>query len=112
MHVATGSVVGRPDAYRILRNGVEIPNEFAGLGIVSPHKTTDAELAAAGADQDFAVDRGWCHCLGVTSRRIGDLGLPHQAPGFGIEGNKLGIDGSHVDLVVIDGGTAIYGAAT
>ena len=73
VHVAPGGVLGRPDADRVLGDGVEGPEQLAGLGVVGLDEAADAVLAAIGADQDLAVDGGRRHRLAVAGLGIGDL---------------------------------------
>ena len=69
MHVLAGGVLGRPHADGVLGDGVEVPDELAGLGVVGPHEAADTVLAAIGADQDFAVHGGRRHGLAIAERR-------------------------------------------
>ena len=111
MHVLAGGVMRRPYAGGVLSRRVEVPHELAGLRIVGAHEAADAVLAAVGADQDLAVDGGRRHRLAVAELGIGDLGLPQQAAGLGVERDQLGIERRHVDLVAVDGDAAVVGAA-
>ena len=111
MHVAAGGVLGGPDADRVLRNGIEGPKQIAVVGIVGFDKAANAVFAAVGADQDFAVDRGRRHRLAVAQRRIGNLLLPCDVAGLGVECHQHGVEGGDIDLVLIDRHAAIIGAA-
>src|SRR5262249_23656170 len=66
VHVAAGGVLLRPHADRVFRNGVEIPELLAVLGVVGAHEAADAVFAAVGADQNFAVDDGGRHGFAVA----------------------------------------------
>ena len=111
MHVAAGGVVGRPNADRVLGDGVEGPEQLAVLGVVGLDEAADAVFAAVGADQDFAVDGGRRHRLAVALLGIGELLLPDDSAGLGVERDQLGVERADIDLVVIDGDAAIVGAA-
>src|SRR5262249_29281017 len=106
MHVLTGRIMRGPDAGGILRDGVEVPHLLARVRVVGPNEAADTIFAAVGADEDFAVDRGRSHCLAIALLRIGDLRLPYDAAGLGVQRHELRIEGRHVDLV------AVYGDAT
>src|SRR5262249_8692858 len=86
---------------RVLRDGIEVPDELAGLGVIGADEAADTVLATVGADQDLAVDGGGRHRLGIAKCRICDLGLPHDAAGLGVESNQLGIERGPVNLYVI-----------
>ena len=111
MHVMAGGVVCRPHANGFLGGRVEVPDELAGLGVIGADEAADTVFAAVGADQDLAVDGGRRHGLAVAERRIGNLGLPHDASGLGIKRDQLGIERGEIDLVVVDGDAAIIRAA-
>ena len=111
MLVASSRVGGRPDAHRILGDGVEVPDELAVFGVVCAHKAANPVLAAIGADQDFAVHGGRRHRLAISLLGIGDLHLPDDVAGFRVESVELRIERRDIDLVVINGDAAIVGAA-
>src|SRR5262249_39062251 len=111
VHVAAGRVLLRPDAGRILWNGVEIPNELAVLGVVGAYEAAHAVFAAIGADQHFAFDHGRRHGLAVAELGIGDVGLPDLGAGLGVQRDELGVEGGEVDLVLKDRDAAIVRTA-
>ena len=106
-HVAAGGVLLRPDPDRILRDGVERPQQLAVLGVVRLHESADAVFAAVGADEHFALDDGRSHRLAVAELGIGDIGLPHLVAGLGVERDQLGVEGGEIDLVLGDRDAAI-----
>ena len=111
MHVAAGGILGRPDADGIVRNGVEIPELLAGLGVIGAHEAADAVFAAVGADQNLVLDHGRRHRLAVAELGIGDVGHPDHFAGLGVQRDQLGIEGGEIDLVVENLDAAIVGAA-
>src|SRR5262249_11798711 len=111
MHIAAGGVLGRPYADRVLGDGVEIPDELAGIGVIGAHEAANAVLTAIGAGQDLSVNRGRRHGLAVAERRIGEVGLPHDAPSLGIEREKLRIERGEIDFIAVDRDAAVIWAA-
>src|SRR5262249_12500739 len=111
MHIAASGVLGRPYADRVLGDGVEVPDELAGIGVIGAHEAANAVLAAIGADQDLAVDGGRRHGLAIAERGIGEVDLPRDASGLGVERHELGVERAEIDLVAIDRDAAVVGAA-
>ena len=111
MHVATRGIGLGPHADRILGRCIEVPNQLAGLGVIGTHETADAVLATVGADQNLAVNGSRRHGLAVAQRGIGNVGLPRDGAGFGVERDQFGVEGGEIDLIVIDGDAAVVGAA-
>ena len=111
MHVAAGGVLLRPDADRVLRDGVEGPQQLAVVGVVRLDEAADAVFAAVCADQNLAVDGRRRHRLAVAFFRIGDVGGPHRLAGLGVERHQLGVERRQIDLVAIDGDAAVVRAA-
>src|SRR5262249_4816385 len=111
VHVVTGGIVGRPYAHRVFGSRVEIPDQLAGLRVIGADKAADTIFTAVGADQDLAVDGGRRHRLAIAERRIGDLGLPYDAAGLGIERDQLCIKGGEIDFVIVHGDAAVVRSA-
>src|SRR5262249_13871362 len=111
MHIATGGVLGRPYADRVLGDSVEVPDELAGIGVIGAHEAANAVLTAIGADQDLSVNRGRRHGLAVAERRIGEVGLPHDASSLGIEREKLRIERGEINFIAVDRDAAVIWAA-
>ncbi len=111
MHVAAGGVLGGPDAYGIFRNGVEIPDLLAGLGIIGADEAADAVFAAIGADQDLVLDHGRRHRLAIAEFGIGNVGDPDDLARLGVQRDQLGIERREIDLVVKNLDAAIVRAA-
>ena len=89
----------------------EIPDQLAGFGIIGAYETTNAILAAIGADENLAVHRGRRHRLAVAERGIGDLGLPGHLAGLGVQRDQLGIERRQIHLVAGHRDTAVVGTA-
>ena len=112
LHVAAGGVVLRPHAFvPLVGNRIERPQELAGLGVECLHKTADSVLAAVGADQHLALHHGRSHGLGVALLRIGDLNLPGDLAGLGVERHELGVERTHVEHALVRGYAAVVRAA-
>ncbi len=111
VQVMAGRILGRPDADRVFGDGIEGPEQLAGLGVERLDEAADPVFAAIGADQDLPIDRGRGHRLAVALLGIGDVGLPDHLAGLGIEGDQLGIEGGEIDHVAIDGDAAVVGPA-
>lgn len=68
-------------------------------------------LLGFSADHDLALDHPWC-----TRDRVGEItfdvfDLPGEATALPIDGDESAIEGSHVDLVAVDGDSAVREAA-
>src|ERR1700733_12779862 len=111
MLVAARCVFRRPDADRVLGDRVEAPDELAVFGVVGLDEAANAVLTAVGADQNFAVGGGRRHRLAVTLLGIAHLMLPNDRAGLGVERDELGVEGTDIDPVLIDGDAAIVRAA-
>jgi hypothetical protein len=71
-------VRGRPYAHRVLGNGVEGPDQVAGLCAIGLDEAANAILAAVGANENLAVDGGRGHRFAIALLWIGDLLLPYD----------------------------------
>ena len=85
MHVAPGRVLCRPDTHRVFRNSIEVAQELSVGGIIGADKSADAVFAAIRTDQHFALDDGRRHRLAISVLGIGELLLPDNVAGLGIE---------------------------
>ena len=90
---------------------VKRPQQLAIVRVERLDKAAHAILAAIRADQDLAVHRGRRHGFAVAKRGIGDVDLPHNAAGLGVEGDQLGIERAHEERVAENGDPAIVRAA-
>ena len=111
MHIAAGCILGRPNPDGILRNGVEVPELLAGLGVIGAHEAADAVLAAIGTDQHLVLHHRRRHRLAIPEFGISDVGGPDHFAGLGIQGHKLGIEGCQVDPVIKNLNAAIVRTA-
>ena len=111
-HVATGRIVGGPDANRVLRRCMKMPQQVTGLPVVGLYKSTDTVFPAIGSDQDLSIDRRRRHGFTVSQFRISDLDIPDQLPGLRVQRDQSGIKGAHVDSVAIHRNTAVVRPAT
>src|SRR5690606_21849062 len=87
---------------RVSGNRIETPHELAGLRVVRRDEAAHAELGAAVADHDLAVD---------DARRAGDrvrlvdrrrLHVPDRLPGLRVERDEAAVDDAHEDLAVVE----------
>ena len=111
VQVASGRVLGRPDADGVLGDRVESPEQLAVLGVVGLDEAADAVFAAVGADQDLAVDSGRGHRFAIALLRIADLLLPDDRTGLGVERDQLRVERADIDPVVVDRDAAVVRAA-
>jgi hypothetical protein len=100
VHIAAGRVLGGPDAYGAVRNGIEIPDLLARVGVIGAHESADAVFATIGADQHLVLDHSRSHRLAVAQLGIGNVGSPHHLAVLGIQSDQLGVERGEIDLVV------------
>ena len=93
------------------RDGVPAPHLLAGHGIVRRHVAADAVLTARHADDHVVVDHQRRVRDAVAVGRVGDLDVPDDFARRRVEGDKTGVEGSHVHVRAVDGDAAIVRAA-
>jgi hypothetical protein len=105
-----GFVAGLPGS----GDTVEAPDLLPGFDVEGGEEIAHAGVAAGGADDDFILDHqrrvgddvtfgcGW----------LGDLRVPDDLAGFGVDGEQMRIKGAHEEGVAEDGESAVNPAAT
>ena len=112
VHVAAGRILRIPDAFvPLLGDRVEGPEQLAVRGIERLDEAAHAVFAAVRADQHLAVDDHGRHRFRVALLGIGDLRLPQELAGLGVERDELRIDRAHEQLAALDRDAAIVVAA-
>jgi len=109
--MSAGCILRRPDADGVFRNRIEGPDQLAGLGIERLDEAADAVFAAVGADQHLVLDHGRRHRFAIALFRIGDVALPGDRAGLGIERHQLRIERGEIDEIAEHFHAAIVRAA-
>ncbi len=86
---------------RITWHGPESPRLLARLRVVGRHETADAELRAAAARDDLALDDPRGARDAVVVGLAGDLRAPHRAAVLRIERDQAAVERAHEDLAVV-----------
>ena len=84
----------------IAGHGVRFPGLLTGLGIVRRHESTNPELGATIANDDFAFDDARRSRDGKGRRPIDCVDLPYLFPAFPVDGDQVAVKCGHIDLVV------------
>ncbi len=96
---------------RIAGHGVEAPQHLAGLRVVRGDVAAHAELGAAVADDDFALDDARRAGDGVCLRLIDGHHGPHFVAGRGVERDETAVERAEEQLAFVRSDAAIDGVA-
>lgn len=88
-------------------DGPMAPDAFAGGGFVGGDETADAPVAASDSGDDHILDDEGRDGAAVLLGFVPENGLPNEAAGDAIEGEKVGVVGDEEDVVAQDGYAAV-----